>query len=421
MASINLAIPAENGHVFGVDEKQESARRWSGFVCPDCRFVFRVARDHDGSGIVCPSCRRLLRIPGPDEAVPPLLVEQMLDGGGASHDAAAGRNFDRGPLNVRRKRKRRNRHSDRPAWEQGGRMADRAGKRQTLVILAVGLLMLMAVVLAVVLMVSRSGDPENVVVVDDADTTGIPQRPLASNSPVDVSAPDPTASSPVSEGPQESGRGGNRILMDAHPVARAFLDADTVEALLKVVDRPEVVAGRIERYHPDGTIEPLGLGDYSQFSQVRQIGPYAMVPLRTRDFKVRMMTFRVYPDVLKVDWESWVGWSETSWDEFIGNRLEGTHTFRVNLAAVEYYNFDFADEQKWQSFRLGSPDEEHRLYGYVARDSPAHATLRSLLEQGSTQVTLELRFAENATTGDQVEIIRVVAENWIDPERLAEL
>src|SRR6478672_5978907 len=56
----------------GVSEMMESARRWSGFVCPDCRFVFRVPRDHDGKGIVCPSCRRILRIPTAGDTPGPL-------------------------------------------------------------------------------------------------------------------------------------------------------------------------------------------------------------------------------------------------------------------------------------------------------------------------------------------------------------
>ena len=57
-------------------DTMESARRWSGYVCPDCRFVFRVPRDHDGKGIVCPSCRRMLKIPTALDVAPPLLTLQ---------------------------------------------------------------------------------------------------------------------------------------------------------------------------------------------------------------------------------------------------------------------------------------------------------------------------------------------------------
>ncbi len=52
----------------------ETPRRWSAYVCPECRFVFRVPRDHDGEGIVCPSCRRMLRLPGEDDETAPLLA-----------------------------------------------------------------------------------------------------------------------------------------------------------------------------------------------------------------------------------------------------------------------------------------------------------------------------------------------------------
>ncbi|WP_411827440.1 hypothetical protein [Luteolibacter sp. AS25] len=54
------------------EQKPEVKRRWSGFVCPECRFIFRIPRDHDGSGVVCPSCRRVLRIPGEGDETAPL-------------------------------------------------------------------------------------------------------------------------------------------------------------------------------------------------------------------------------------------------------------------------------------------------------------------------------------------------------------
>src|SRR6478752_8262245 len=69
-----LAVRRRGRAGWGVPETMESARRWSGYVCPDCRFVFRVPRDHDGNGIVCPSCRRMLRIPTAGDTPPPLMV-----------------------------------------------------------------------------------------------------------------------------------------------------------------------------------------------------------------------------------------------------------------------------------------------------------------------------------------------------------
>ena len=50
------------------------------------------------------------------------------------------------------------------------------------------------------------------------------------------------------------------------------------------------------------------------------------------------------PQGLKVDWESWAGWSEISWEKFLSMKPVSEHVFRVTLSAVDYYNFGFADE-----------------------------------------------------------------------------
>ncbi|MDX1680207.1 MAG: hypothetical protein R3242_05700 [Akkermansiaceae bacterium] len=54
-----------------------SKRRWGGFVCPDCRLVFRIPLDHEGEGTVCPSCHRLLRIPKKGDRLPPLVANEQ--------------------------------------------------------------------------------------------------------------------------------------------------------------------------------------------------------------------------------------------------------------------------------------------------------------------------------------------------------
>ena len=71
-----LAKPNIFQQILNVSETEssnEKARRWGAFVCPDCRFLFRIPGDHDGLGIVCPSCRRMLRIPKDGDAVSPLI------------------------------------------------------------------------------------------------------------------------------------------------------------------------------------------------------------------------------------------------------------------------------------------------------------------------------------------------------------
>jgi len=394
--------------VFGVIDNQDSARRWRGFVCPDCRFVFRVARDHDGSGLVCPNCHRLLRLPGKDDVIPPLLVEQLIRNDGDSIKSSEENR------NVRRKRKRKPRSGESLNWDAKLRRIRKGDRHDGIPALAIGIVALIAILTVVFFTrsntplpdVANNSEPQEEPFILPEDLESTPATP----TPDPVSNPDPIANQ----------RDNTQFLIDAHPVAKAFLEATTVDALLETVDHPDMVAVRIKRDHPDGTIDPAGLGDYSQFSQVTYVGPYRILPLRTGDFKIRLMAFREYPNELKVDWESWVGWSETTWDDFIEQRPDAPHVFRANLAAVDYYNFDFSDDRKWQSYRLLSPDGEHSLYGYVERDSQAHIGLRAVLEQGLSQVMVELQYAENAASSDQVEITRLIMENWLDPERVAE-
>ena len=69
-----LAVARLLWEVLLVSDTPTNRRRWSGYVCPDCRLVFRIQMDHNGRGCVCPSCLRMLRIPAPGEKLPPLVM-----------------------------------------------------------------------------------------------------------------------------------------------------------------------------------------------------------------------------------------------------------------------------------------------------------------------------------------------------------
>jgi len=109
------------------------SRRWSGFVCPDCRFVFRVPRDHDGEGIICPSCQRMLRIPKEgDESAPLMAPLQKVDF--AEEDPES-----RGEKRTRAKRKKIKKKAEVPNWDpsSGKWRARNSGGKRTLQTVAV--------------------------------------------------------------------------------------------------------------------------------------------------------------------------------------------------------------------------------------------------------------------------------------------
>ena len=142
-------------------------------------------------------------------------------------------------------------------------------------------------------------------------------------------------------------------------------------------------------------------------------GPFLSIHVRTKDYQEKLMSFIETPDGLKIDWESWAGWSPMTWADFTANKPTGALPFRVKLMPVEYYNFGFSDDGKWRSFRLESPDGEHSLYGYVERKTLPDSQIHLAPEQKHLALTLLLRFPENIESRNQVIIERVVAEAWL--------
>jgi hypothetical protein len=86
--------------------------------------------------------------------------------------------------------------------------------------------------------------------------------------------------------------------------------------------------------------------------------------------------------------------------------------FRVVLEPVEYYNFGFADETRWVSYRLSSLQGEQVFYGYTERGSALDGQLRPPPEIKSTHATLMLRFPEQAETSNQVLIDGWLGNCW---------
>ncbi len=209
-------------------------------------------------------------------------------------------------------------------------------------------------------------------------------------------------------------RSDTALLAEAESMARKFLEARTVEELLPLVRNPAVAEGRMRGFYPEGKIEATGmqpLGSAVGFSVRDKL--VALV-VRTRDFEEKSLAFIDTPQGLKIDWESWVGWSEISWEKFMESKPTSGHVFRVILAAVDYYNFEFTDDQKWQSYRLESPDQEHVLYGYAEKGTDVSGAIHLAADIKSIKLMLSLKFPAGATTDNQVKIERFVSEGWVE-------
>ncbi|HUF63457.1 MAG TPA: hypothetical protein VMN36_15380, partial [Verrucomicrobiales bacterium] len=88
--------------------------------------------------------------------------------------------------------------------------------------------------------------------------------------------------------------------------------------------------------------------------------------------------------------------------------------FRVIVKQGSYYNYDFADPERFHCFELTPVDGRLTVFGYAARSSPSGVTLGSLLEiVESFGAIVKVRFPPRASVENQVEIVEVVADSLL--------
>ncbi|MES2920202.1 MAG: hypothetical protein V4819_01555 [Verrucomicrobiota bacterium] len=331
-----------------------------------------------------------MKIPTAADATPPLLAPLR-------RMAAEGPAVEREPRHSHKRRRGRKAggvadHS----WEHNSNAGGsrRGEKRQTRLMLAGGAVLFSLIVAGLVFSMNRGDKPVT--------------RPVGQAAAPVVAAPTHQKAPALQERSEAS------LLTVAEPLTRKFLEATTVDNLLPLVRNPAVTEGRMRAFYTGGKIEAPGLSKFNSRGGIEFLGKFVSLTVRTREQEEKSLVFVETPQGMKIDWESWVGWSDISWEKFLSSKPVEGHVFRVTLSAVDYYNFGFADESKWQSYRLLSSDGEISIYGYVEKGSMLNQSIR--LDGGTTTraLMLSLKFPAGATSGSQVEIERLVADGWVE-------
>lgn len=201
----------------------------------------------------------------------------------------------------------------------------------------------------------------------------------------------------------------------AEPMAKSFLEATEVSQILPLIYNPERAEPRLRKSWPDGKITPQPFNSVTAELDFSADGNLAGVSVDIGKLAKRRMVFLKSSDGWKIYWEFWANWSEMSWDDFRSSKPTTPVVFRVILNDVAYYNFNFTDDKKWQSFRLTSPDSEQSIHAYAERGTEAHRRLSIREDAKNVPLMLALRFPEGGAR-DQVVIDRIMAEGWIEPD-----
>ncbi|MBC8126105.1 MAG: hypothetical protein H8M99_03010, partial [Gloeobacteraceae cyanobacterium ES-bin-144] len=323
----------------------------------------------------------MLKIPALNDVPPPLVVPLRRAGPEPAAEA------DSESPGIKRRRRKKPGDSDHHSWEQQKEISGgRRGEGRQMRLMLIGGALLLSLILAGTIVLMKSGKATPVIVVKKAAA--------------------PTAAvSPTPEVRTEAS-----FLTEAEPLARKFLGAASVEELLPLVRMPEIVGPRMKAFYADGKVTPLGLSLFNSGNAVGHQNNQWIVTILTRDHEEKGMVFIDSRDGLKIDWESFVGWSDMPWSEFIAKRPAQSHVFRVMLAAANYYNFAFSDESKWHCYRLQSPDREKQVFGYAEKGTELEKKLLPSPDQKEVELMLALKFPEGTTQGNQVEIVKIIAD-----------
>lgn len=374
--------------------EMKPTQRWNAYVCPACRLVFKFPSNIANQGVVCPGCQQILQIPDHRAVTTPPIAE-------TSETTEA-------PKKIR-KRREANRSKNAFSWEEDGgsqpiRNVQSVGKMPILIISTSILLcgLMLCGLLAWHFWAEQRTPPSSNLTVTDAQF---------------ISPPAPSNKAPSTSGSDADFLEKNTtFLTEAEELARKFLSAQSVEELRPLVRNPDTTIPRIMKLHPDGKVDMGGLLKFNPDDEYIESGKFISFTVRTKNYDVGTMVFAETDDEIRVDWESWVGWCEMGWEEFMATKPTTGTLFRVKLKNTNYYNFNFSDDNKWKSYTLHSHDEKYRIYGYVELGSITEDDIPTSTEADDRFFILSLKFPENSQSNNQVIIERVIASGWIAPD-----
>lgn len=200
----------------------------------------------------------------------------------------------------------------------------------------------------------------------------------------------------------------------------AFLNAKSVEERLLYVRNPEEMRPLMTKWYaenpeeaekewPDAEIlrreKRLDKGRYFIVLGVDFVG----IGLRVLGLEQRAK------NDLKLDWVTTVGYQPMPLAKFKATRPRQAVKFWVKVKPSDYYNFGFADREKYLAVDLSYPGRgEFQLVGYIERSKPWAASLIQSLENGvAPSLVVELAYpAGEIKDNSQVEIVSILADTW---------
>jgi hypothetical protein len=212
----------------------------------------------------------------------------------------------------------------------------------------------------------------------------------------------------------------------ASSVARAFLLAKTIDERVKHVRHPQITRDRMVKWHgPRNPIAPTEITNTSDIVEE--------ITIEGVDFMVLKLTLKNTPREVPIgfevtasgdyviDWESFVSWSDPSWQEFLTKNPTTTSEYRVVVTPDDYYNYEYQDSSKHLCYRLVDAENWGSCYAYIPVDSAVINRMTAMIKRqrhagkNHFKAILKLRFEEKSRRNNQCLIEDLVEDGWLKP------
>jgi len=202
-------------------------------------------------------------------------------------------------------------------------------------------------------------------------------------------------------------------------VVGRYFAATKPEDFRGVIRHEERVMPLVESYYKNHEFTPKEFQVISEFRIVAlENKPFLAMAVNFKDGSTRPALIEDGPHGLKVDWETERSYQPVDLEEFIRERPGESVELRTWVSLDRFYAYEFSDELKYHSFRLGFQNFDDYLFGYVERDSELARRMRKAFGGGAGgrhPMILRLRFPEGSRAPKSVIIEDLISSIWAYP------
>lgn len=210
-------------------------------------------------------------------------------------------------------------------------------------------------------------------------------------------------------------------------VLTEFLDAESLEEMVKWVRHPERVTPLMESYYARNPIEPLAFKSTKKYHSVSLENiPFIALEVKVKEQEEGVpILIEDRPGGMLVDWESYVCYLPMDPEDLAKSRPTDLMELRVYAQRDNFYTYEFSDESEYDCFRLNFRGSEVILYGFVKKGTALEQEFLKFSPLGTDEyrnaAIIKARFLEGSKATRSMLIEGLESTKWAFPHNPQEI